>query len=100
MDPQRARSRAIALRRPTFPVVLGMLVAVIVAVPLPEGLAHLRVGVMLGLAGLTIPILAVAAASDRRGAPSRCPGPVRFISPETARNRASRTFCISATCRC
>jgi Ion channel/Protein of unknown function (DUF1345) len=46
--------------------VLGMLVAVIVFVPLIEGLAHLRVGVMLGLAGLTIPILAVAAASDRQ----------------------------------
>jgi hypothetical protein len=46
-------------------VVLGMLVAVIVAVPLLEGLAHLRTGPMLGLAGLTVPILAVAAASDR-----------------------------------
>jgi Ion channel len=44
-----------------------MLVAVIVVVPLVEGLAHLRVGIMLGLAGLTIPILAVAAASERRG---------------------------------
>ena len=66
MDPQRASPRASALRRPTFPAVLGMLVAVIVIVPLLEGLAHLRVGVMLGLAGLTIPILAVAAASDRQ----------------------------------
>jgi Ion channel len=56
---------AAALRRPTFPAVLGMLVAVILIVPLVEELAHLRVGVMLGLAGLTIPILAVAAASDR-----------------------------------
>ena len=35
-------------------------------VPLVEEMAHLRMGVMLGLAGLTIPILAVAAASDRR----------------------------------
>ena len=67
MDPQRASPRASPLSRPTFPAVLGMLVAVIVVVPLLEGLAHLRVGVMLGLAGLTIPILAVAAASDRRG---------------------------------
>ena len=66
MDPQRASPRASPLRRPTFPAVLGMLVAVIVIVPLVEGLAHLRVGVMLGLAGLTIPILAVAAASDRQ----------------------------------
>jgi hypothetical protein len=44
-----------------------MLIGVIVVVPLVEGLAHLRVGVMLGLAGLTIPIVAVAAGSDRRG---------------------------------
>jgi hypothetical protein len=42
-----------------------MLVAVIVLVPLVEALSGLRVSVMLGLAGLTIPILAVAAASDR-----------------------------------
>ena len=67
MDPQRASPRASPLRRPTFPAVLGMLVAVIVIVPLLEGLAHLRVGIMLALAGLTIPILAVAAASDQRG---------------------------------
>src|SRR6185436_3085181 len=67
MDPQRASPRASPLRRPTFPAVLVMLVAVIVAVPLLEGLAQLPIGVMLGLAGLTIPILAVAAASDRRG---------------------------------
>ena len=67
MDPQRASPRAGSLRRPTFPAVLGMLVAVIVAVPLLEGLAQLPIGVMLGLAGLAIPILAVAAASDRRG---------------------------------
>ena len=67
MGPQHASSRGATLRRPTFPAVLGMLVAVIVIVPLLEGLAQLRVGVMLGLAGLTIPILAVAAASDRRG---------------------------------
>jgi Ion channel len=66
MDPQRAPSRAITPRRPTFPAVLGMLLAVIVVVPLLEGLAHLRAGVMLGLAGMTIPILAVAAASDRQ----------------------------------
>ncbi len=58
-------SRGATLRRPTFPAVLGMLIAVIVVVPLVEGLAHLRVGVMLGLAGLAIPIVAVAAASDR-----------------------------------
>jgi len=67
MDPQRASPRGSPLRRPTFPAVLGMLVAVIVAVPLLEGLAQLPIGVMLGLAGLAIPILAVAAASDRRG---------------------------------
>jgi Ion channel len=67
MGPQRGPSQATRLRRPTFPAVLGMLVAVIVIVPLVEGLADLRAGVMLGLAGLTIPILAVAAASDRSG---------------------------------
>ncbi len=55
------------LRRPTFPAVLGMLVALIVIVPLVEELGHLRAGRMLGLAGLTVPILAVAAASDRQG---------------------------------
>jgi uncharacterized membrane protein len=42
-----------------------MLVALIVIVPLLESLTHLKVGVMLGLAGLAIPVLAVAAASDR-----------------------------------
>jgi len=47
--------------------VLGLLVAVIVIVPLVEELAELRIGAMLGLAGLTIPIVAVAAAGDRRG---------------------------------
>ena len=67
MDPRRASPRGTALRRPTFPAVLGLLVAVIVVVPLVEGLAQLPIGVMLGLAGLIIPILAVAAASDRRG---------------------------------
>ena len=67
MDPQSALASRGPLRRPTFPAVLGLLVAVIVAVPLVEGLAQLPIGVMLGLAGLTIPILAVAAASDRRG---------------------------------
>ncbi len=44
-----------------------MLVAIIVIVPLVEALAKLRAGVMLALAGLIIPIIAVAAASDRRG---------------------------------
>ena len=63
-DPERER-RGRLLRRPTFPAVLGMLVALIVIVPLLEELAGLRVGQMLGLAGLAIPILAVAAASDR-----------------------------------
>ena len=58
---------AATLRRPAFPAVLGLLIALIVVVPLVEAMAHLRVGVMLGLAGLTIPILAVAAASDRSG---------------------------------
>ena len=53
------------LRRPTFPAVLGMLIAVLVLVPLAEVAAHVRVGLMLALVGLTIPILAVAAASDR-----------------------------------
>jgi len=43
-----------------------MLIAVIVAVPVVEGLTHLRVSTMLSLAGLTIPILAVAAASDSK----------------------------------
>ena len=66
MDPQSALARRSLLRRPTFPAVLGMLVAVIVVVPLLERLAQLPIGVMLGLAGLTIPILAVAAASDSR----------------------------------
>lgn len=66
MDPQSALARRSLLRRPTFPAVLGMLVAVIVVVPLLERLAQLPTGVMLGLAGLTIPILAVAAASDSR----------------------------------
>src|SRR4029450_7794764 len=42
-------------------------IAVIAIVPLVERLAHLRAGGMLGLAGLTIPILAVGAASDRSG---------------------------------
>ena len=50
MDPLRASPRGTALRRPTFPAVLGTLVAVIVVVPLFEVLAGLRVGVMLGLA--------------------------------------------------
>jgi Ion channel len=59
--------RGTTLRRPTFPAVLVALVALIVVVPLLEELAGLRVGVMLSLAGLMIPILAVAAASDRRG---------------------------------
>ena len=67
MDPKLERPRRTVLRRPTFPSVLGLLVALIVVVPLLEWLAHLRVGVMLSLAGLTIPILAVAAASDRPG---------------------------------
>ena len=53
------------LRRPTFPAVLGMLIAVLVLVPLAEVVAHVRVGLMLTLVGLAIPILAVAAASDR-----------------------------------
>ena len=53
------------LRRPTFPAVLGMLIAVLVLVPLAEVVARVRVGLMLTLVGLTIPILAVAAASDR-----------------------------------
>jgi voltage-gated potassium channel len=44
--------------------VLVLLVAVIVAVPLLEWLAQLSAGKMLSLAGLTIPVLAVAAASD------------------------------------
>ena len=65
-NPERER-RGRLLRRPTFPAVLGMLVALIVIVPLLEELARLRVGQMLGLAGLAIPILAVAAASDRPG---------------------------------
>ena len=53
-------------RRPTFPAVLGMLVALIVAVPVVEGLTNLREGTMVSLAGLTVPILAVAAASDSK----------------------------------
>ena len=53
------------LRRPTFPAVLGMLIAALVLVPLAEVVARVRVGLMLTLVGLTIPILAVAAASDR-----------------------------------
>ena len=44
-----------------------MLVALIVIVPLVEELTRLRAGQMLRLAGLAIPILAVAAASDRPG---------------------------------
>ena len=67
LETRPAISRGATLRRPTFPFVLGALVAFIVIVPLIEGLAHLRVGVMLSLAGLTIPTLAVAAASDRQG---------------------------------
>jgi hypothetical protein len=43
-----------------------MLVALIVTVPVVEGLTRLRVSTMLSLAGLTIPILAVAAASDSK----------------------------------
>ena len=43
-----------------------MLVALIVAVPVVEGLTNLRVSTMISLAGLTVPILAVAAASDSK----------------------------------
>jgi voltage-gated potassium channel len=55
-----------SIRRPTFPVVLALLIAVIVFVPVVEEVAHLRLSVMLRLAGLAVPILAVSAASDRR----------------------------------
>ncbi len=94
MDPQRASPRASPLRRPTFPAVLGMLVAVIVVVPLLEGLAHLRVGVMLGLAGLTIPILAVAAASDRQGTVAS-PFPWRRSRPSPTARRCRIGVCRS-----
>ena len=66
MDPQPERLRGARRPRPTFPAVLGMLVALIVAVPVVEGLTNLRGGTMVSLAGLTVPILAVAAASDSK----------------------------------
>lgn len=66
MESQSTRFRGATLVHPTYPVVLGLLLTFIVIVPLIEALSQLRVGVMLSLAGLTIPILAVAAASDRQ----------------------------------
>ena len=60
----RERFRGGTLRRPAFPFVLGMMVALIVIVPLLESLTQPRVGVILGLA---IPVLAVAAATVPEG---------------------------------
>lgn len=48
-----------------FQIVLALLVAVIVLAPVLESEAHLDVGIMLGLAGLIVPGVAVIAASDR-----------------------------------
>jgi len=48
-----------------FRIVLVLLLAVIVLAPVLESEAHLDVGIMLGLAGLIVPAVAVVAASDR-----------------------------------